>query len=110
MEKVNGVKIYCAVQKDDDFEISAKMIFDLILEGQKKYPNEDRHLYLDIFGHRTENGAFDQDMFELQKDFIAGFAMEYLKSATIPFGRIENHHQQNNDVPSELTIQVASVV
>lgn len=111
MKKVKGVAMYGVVRQEDDFETSAKMIWELIVESQKKFPNEDRHLFLDILGHRTANGAFDHDMFELQKDFIIGFVLPHLKSVSMPLGKVENLKKQDNDIPmEELIIQVASVI
>lgn len=98
MATKKGTAIHHVVKEQDNFETTAKRIFLLIEEAQKNRPNSDRHLHLDIEGHRNENGGYDSDMFELQKEFI-GFIMPYIKSVNLPLWEMTNKKPQINDLP-----------
>lgn len=100
----NGaVAIYHQVYAHESFEDTANILFALIKEAHQKYPNKDRILYLDIEGHKNIDGGFDSDMFELQKDFILGFLMQFLAEVRLPLVSVRNNHQIN-DIPDELNI------
>ncbi|MBA1337167.1 MAG: hypothetical protein HPY66_3603 [Firmicutes bacterium] len=71
--KEKAIVIYHNVFKNEGFEASVQIVFDLVKEAQKKSPNQKRVLYLDIEGHRNSKRGFDHDMFELQRHFILGF-------------------------------------
>jgi hypothetical protein len=70
MEENKLLSIYHRVMSHEPFEAVAQDLFQLVAEAQKHSPNQKRSLYLDIDGHRLSNGAFDDDMFELMKDFL----------------------------------------
>lgn len=99
-----GVAIYHNIFSYEGFEESAKILIDLIKESQKDCPNHKRFLYLDIQGHRNGKGAFDSDMFELQRNFILGFLMPYLTEAHLPLISVKNRNLQKNDFPHEVSI------
>jgi len=99
-----AIAIYHKVFEYENFETSAKMLFDLVKNAQNKFPNKRRILYLDIEGHRNKKGGFDVDMFELQKEFLLDFLIEYLYEANIPFGVVRNENQ-NNNLPVKLIIK-----
>lgn len=82
--KHKGVAIYHFVYKEEGFEESAQMLFDLVKEAQANKPNQKSLLYLDIDGHRNEKGGFDHDMYELQKHFVLEFLMPYLSFISMP--------------------------
>lgn len=61
-------------------------------------------LFVDIDGHRNEEGGFDRDMMELQKEFGLGFLLQFFKEVHFPLGSVVNSNPQNNDVPESLEI------
>lgn len=99
-----GVAIYHNIFSYEGFEESAEILIDLIKETQKDHPNHKRFLYLDIQGHRNDEGAFDGDMFELQRNFILGFLMPYLTEVYLPLISVKNKYPQKNDFPHEVAI------
>lgn len=102
--KIERIAIYHAVYENESFEDAASMIFGLISNAQKNYPDYERVLYLDIDGHRNQEGGFDADMFELQVEYITGFLMKYLKEVHIPLGTIINKQKQDNNIPEKFYI------
>jgi hypothetical protein len=97
------IAIYHVVYENETFEDAANVIFSLVKDAQKKAPNLKRALYLDIDGHKNNNGGFDHDMYELQKGFILGFLFKFLYEVHIPLGGFQNK-EQNNDIPDDLKI------
>ena len=64
---------------------------------------------MDIEGHRNDEGGYNRDMFELQRDFLLGFLMPYLTECSVPLiGKVRNRSPQRNDVPERLEIRPAS--
>lgn len=98
------VALYHVVYEYEKFEDAAPMIFELIRNAQQNYPNKNRTLYLDIDEHKNKAGGFDDDMFELQKDFILGFLMPYLHKIFMPICAVENPKFQKNNIPEGLKI------
>jgi hypothetical protein len=68
-----AVALYHCVYAHEGFEQSAQRLFQLVHDAQQQHPGKKRVLYLDIDGHRTSEGGFDADMFELQDEFLLGF-------------------------------------
>lgn len=101
--KKKAVALYHVVFKNENFETSANILFDMVKHTQKYQPNTERHLYLDIEGHKNKKGGFDHDMFELQKDFVLGFLLKYLSKVSMPLVRVKNENQ-TNDIPDKLMI------
>lgn len=107
MNKPSSSTLNLVVKPHENFDQSAKSLFKLIVEAQRKSPNEERHIHLEIEGHLNEEGGFDHDMFELQTHFT-GFIMPYIKSISTPLGHMENPKSQINDLPfTDLMIQQA---
>lgn len=104
-ERGPGVGIYHEVRKRDSFEDAAAALTQLVADTARKYPGKDRHLYLDIQGHRNEQGGFDSDMAELQGPFLLGFLCPYLTSMTTPLCRSQNNLPQRDDVPGGVIIK-----
>lgn len=102
-EDDRGIAIYHVVKRKEGFEKSAEILFTLVKNAQEKYPNKNRMIYMDIEGHKNKDGGFDHDMFELQKDFILGFLMQFISDVSMPLGRFKNENQKNN-VPDGLNI------
>jgi hypothetical protein len=76
----------------------------LVQEAQKKCPEKKRVLYLDIEGHRNKKGGFNDEMFELQKDFLLGFLMQFLTEIHGPLVSAQNSKPQENNIPASLII------
>ena len=97
-----AVMIYHVVLPKEDFQTSAKHLFSLIKSAQVREPNRKRCLFLDIEGHRTTKGGFDNDMFELQQNFLLGFMFRWISELHMPLIHIRNNKAQANDLPSSL--------
>ncbi len=97
-----SIAIYHRVMRREGFEESAKILLNLVRDAQEKNPGELRVLYLDIDDHRNEAGGFDDEMFELQQEFILGFLMSFLSEVHMPLVSASNPREQNNEIPDEL--------
>lgn len=102
MEK--GIAIYHVVRKHENFDHAANVLFELVKDAQAKHPGKERHLYLDIEGHKNKSGGFDPDMFELQKEYVLGFLGVWLSKISTPLYQIKNPNQ-SNDIPDEIHIK-----
>lgn len=103
-----AVAIYHIVYRDESFEDAAGKLFELVQHAERTRPGQRRILYLDIEGHRNEQGGYDSDMFELQREFILGVLMPFLAEIHLPLtGRVTNSHPQRADIPDHLTIESA---
>jgi hypothetical protein len=96
--------LYHCVYADEDFEDAAHKLFEMVAYAARTFPDAGRALFLDIEGHRTQTGAFDQDMFELQREFLLGFLMPYLNEVHTPLVHARNPKPQLDDVPEEFFI------
>jgi hypothetical protein len=99
-----GISLYHVVYAREGFGVAAQALFELVRSAQEKYPDKPRLLFLDIDGHRNNEGGFDPDMYELQKEFLLGFLGKYLTEISCPLVRIKNNKPQDNDVPESLAI------
>lgn len=105
----DSIALYHVVYKDDSFELAATMLYQLIISCQAKFPKKKRILYLDIDEHRNNAGGFDNDMMELQNNYILGFLMPYLSKVYLPLGlAVKNPKVQLEDLPEKLVIQEAA--
>lgn len=102
-----GVAIYHRVLRRENFEKAAKDLVASVYAAEKKAPGKPRTLFLDIDGHRNEQGGFDADMLELQKEFGLGYLLQYLTEAHFPLISVKNTNKQRNDVPNILEISNA---
>jgi hypothetical protein len=100
-----AVALYHVVYGQEGFEEAARQLFTLVREAQAKFPNRRRSLFLDIEGHRNEQGGFDVDMFELQKDFLIGFLGQFLSEIYCPLTGVTNSKAQENEIPDHLDIR-----
>jgi hypothetical protein len=100
--------LYHCVYSTEKFNDAAHALFDLVAYAHRTFPGAERHLFVDIEGHRMPNDAFDGDMFELQKDFLLGYLMHFLTEARVPLVHVRNPHPQQEDLPDELHIHAAS--
>ncbi len=99
-----SVILYHAVFDNEDFAQSANHIHKLLLTAQKNEPNKRRRFYLDIDGHKNKDGGYDHDMFELQRNFLLSFLIEYFTEINLPFGKFVNKNAQNNLIPETIEI------
>jgi len=99
------VAIYHVVYAREDFDAAAQVLFALVQRAQADVPGRARHLFLDIDGHRNTKGGFDNDMFELQSEFLMKVLLPFLTEVTAPFGVMRNTKPQQNDIPPELRIE-----
>ena len=99
-----SVSLYHVVRSRENFETAAKALLDLVRAAIDRSPDEPRHLFLDIDGHRNSEGGFDHDMFELQQNFLIGWLMPFLSEATFPLGNVGNPKPLRNDLPEVLEI------
>jgi hypothetical protein len=100
----DAVALYHVIYKHEGFEESAQNLFKLVQNAQRRSPNKNRILYLDIEGHRVEGGGFDADMLELQKEFLLSFLNPYLSEIHCPLFDETNLMQQENDIPPSLVL------
>lgn len=98
----NAVLIYHVILPEEDFQIAANHLFSLIKSAQTREPNRRRCLFLDIEGHRSKEGGFDDDMFELQAHFLLGFMFRWLSELHLPLIHVRNDKAQANDLPDAL--------
>jgi hypothetical protein len=98
-----GLALYHVVYPEEGFRESAQKLFGLVKYAQSTHPGKERHLFLDIEGHRNGRGGFDADMLDLHK-FVVDFLMKYLCEASFPLGGIKNKGRQCDDVPEKLVI------
>ena len=100
-----AVALYHLVYAHETFEEAAQALFQLVRDAEDKRPGKSRRLFLDIEGHRNEHGVFDDDMRELQQDFLRTFLSRYLSEIHSPLCNQTNPDPQDNDMPPELKIQ-----
>ena len=67
------IAIYHVVYQLERLKESAQALFNLVQQAQQQLPGKQRNLYLDIRGHRKDEGGFDADMVELRNEFLMGF-------------------------------------
>ncbi len=100
-----AVAIYHVVYAHESFEESAQALFKLIQDAQRLQPGERRKLFLDIEGHRTSEGGFDSDMYELREKFLLDFLGQFLSEVHAPLISLKNPKPQSDDIPPALIIQ-----
>jgi hypothetical protein len=103
-----ALTLYHCIYAEESFHDAAHALFDLVAHTQRTFPGTMRQLSLDIEGHRTPTGAFAENMFELQKDFLLGFLMPFLTEIHMPLAGVRNPNPQREDLPNELRIYAES--
>ncbi|MBP2052514.1 5-methylcytosine-specific restriction endonuclease McrA [Streptomyces griseochromogenes] len=96
--------IYHDMKVYENFERSARRIFECVQDAQRRSPGARRYLYLDVQGHRNEAGGYDHDAFELMQEFTLGFLGDYLTEIHTPLCHARNPKRQRNDLPDVLRI------
>ncbi|MFI9848394.1 HNH endonuclease [Nonomuraea sp. NPDC051941] len=88
----------------ENFERCARRIFEVVKLAQRTNPGAPRHLYLDIQGHKNDEGGYDRDARELMRHFILEFLWPYLSEAHMPIIHIKKNEGQLDDLPDLLSI------
>jgi len=101
----NTVSLYHVVQAEDDFEAAAQDLFALLQEAQAEFPDWPRVLYLDIEGHVRDDGRLEEDMIELQQEFLLAAMGKFFTALALPLVSVVNPDDQVNDLPDELVLQ-----
>lgn len=105
IESKDGVvALYHAVYTDETFDQAAEALVTIVRHAEDMLPGHDRHLFLDIDGHRNPAGGFDDDMVELQQEFVLGFLSGWLTEVSMPLTHVRNNLPQKNDVPETFSI------
>ena len=105
MQFDNTVSLYHIVEEGDDFETAAQDIFSLLQEAQAKFPDWPRVFYLDIAGHARDDGRLEEDMVELQQEFLIAAMGKFFSALALPLVSVINPDDQVNDLPDELVLQ-----
>lgn len=101
----NTVSLYHIVKEGEEFETAAHDIFDLLSEAQEEFPDWPRVLYLDIEGHVRDDGRLEEDMIELQQEFLIAAMGKFFTALALPLVAVVNPEDQVNDLPEELVLQ-----
>jgi len=101
--KEKAIAIYHIVYKNEGFEETVHILFEMVKKVQEKHPNKKRVLFLDIENHKNEKGGFDDDLYELQRYFILEFLSRYLSEVHMPLISFRTT-QQKNDFYDKLKI------
>jgi hypothetical protein len=99
----DNVALYHVVYPYEDFEEAARALFAIVKKAAQQLPGAPRVLYLDVEGHRNDEGGLDADAFELVSHFLFQMLMPYLTEAHTPLGAYRNP-AQSDDIPEELQI------
>jgi hypothetical protein len=117
-----GIALYHIIFDTETFEDAVASIVNLVYEVQEKFPDQPRHLFLDIEGHIEKDGAFDPDMWEFISDFmldmreinpIKGGFVKFFSEWQIPthngkYFQGENENQDNAP-PKKIVIHASGV-
>jgi len=99
------VSLYHIVEEGDDFETAAQDLFAMLREAQREFPDWPRVLYLDIEGHVRDDGRLEEDMVELQQEFLIAAMGKFFTALALPLVSVVNPEDQVNDLPDELVLQ-----
>jgi len=105
MQFDNTVSLYHIVEEGDDFETAAQDIFSLLKKAQAEFPDWPRVFYLDIEGHVRDDGRLEEDMVELQQEFLIAAMGKFFTALALPLVSVVNPDDQANDLPDELVLQ-----
>ncbi len=100
----NIIALHHRILPRENFEKAATDIFNLLKSTQINSPNTNRVLYVDIDGHKNDQGGYDNDMLELQKEFGIDFLGKYFVEIHFPLIKFINPNPQSNDIPDKLEI------
>lgn len=102
------IVIYHRIFAREDHDTSVRKLWNLLVKAQTQRPNAQRHLMLDIDGHRNAKGGFDTDMLDLQTQFVTVVMSRFLTEITMPLGgHMKRTKPQENDFPPSIDIRDA---
>ena len=101
----NTVSLYHIVEEEDDFETAAQDIFALLKEAQEEFPDWPRVFYLDIEDHTRDDDRLEEEMIELQQEFLIAAMGKFFTALALPLVAVVNPEDQVNDIPDELVLQ-----
>lgn len=101
----NTVSLYHIIEEGADFETAAQDLFSLLKEAQNEFPDWPRVLYLDIEGHVRDDGRLEEEMVELQQEFLIAAMGKFFTALALPLVSVVNPDDQVNDLPDELVLQ-----
>ncbi|MGW4396425.1 HNH endonuclease [Amycolatopsis nivea] len=99
-----GILLYHDMAVYENFERCTQRVFKIVKGAQENYPNAPRRLVLDVQGHRSDEGGYDRDAWEVIRYFVLELLFPYLTSVSTPLAHIENRKRQRNDLPAVLDI------
>ena len=99
------VALYHVVYAHETFNDAAQALFELVRKAEAQRPGKARRLFLDIEGHPNDKGGFDDDMFELQQNFVPQVLNRFVSEIHSPLCQMKNPDPQNNNIPAELRIE-----
>lgn len=86
---------------DEDFDTTADKLFQLVKHAAATNPGAERHLHLDIEGHRNPAGGWDTDALEIQKEFVVDFLGRWLTGVNVPLYSATTAGQ-HEDIPDSM--------
>jgi hypothetical protein len=101
------IGLYHVVYPHEGFNEAATALFEVVRGAEQRSPGQRRVLYLDIDGHRNDEGGYDLDMYELQTHFVVDFLMPFLTESHLPIGLHIANPKPHNDVPDMPEIRPA---
>jgi hypothetical protein len=104
MSTEQPIVICHVMSRDEGFEETARLLFELIKRTAELHPGRRRALFFQVEGHRDRRGVFDRDALKLIWDFIPGALGPYLIAFRTPLAWVRTQRPQNNDVPSALDV------
>lgn len=100
----NTVSVYFVVEPQHTFETAAQGIFEMLKDAQQQFPDWPRILFLDVIGHTDDLGRLEDDMVELQQEFLFSVAGPFVTALSAPLVSALNPELQNNTFPDRLRI------
>ena len=98
------IAIYHMVKPNEDFAKATMDIYRLLKNAQAQHPNRPRTLYVDVEGHKTPSGEYNDNAFEFQKNVVIGFLLKFFTKVHLSLISLENTDPQCNDIPDNLVV------
>ena len=98
-EDASKAAVYYLVKDKETFEHAAQTIYGLTATAQRKQPNKERILVVEVEGNKNSAGGFNKDIHELLMHFLPDMMIKHVKELVSPFGRVLNSTPQVNDFP-----------
>jgi len=99
------VALYHRMFAHEGFEETAKILFELVKDASKKWPRQERMLFLDVDGHRNKAGGYDHDAYEIMQEYLLGSLGPYLTEIWTPLIHTRRSVPQLEQIPDELLIR-----